>query len=156
MKRFFVSLMMLFFSYSTLEALPDETDDALIAEIVANDYSCVAGYSGEKIYLNPAKIVPSSQGLFLNLKDQEYVVLPMLYSDEYGCYITPTIRAASKCPNCGESYIAKCTNPNCPGKQKIKDFNEDKKKKTEDYKKKREEAKTRQKEEKAKNKGKKK
>ena len=76
MKRFFISLMMLFFSYSSLNALPDEPDDALIAEIVANDYSCVVGYSEEKIYLNPAKIIPSSQGLFLNLKEQEYARSP--------------------------------------------------------------------------------
>lgn len=153
MKRFFVSLMMLFVSYSSLNALPGEPDDALIAEIVANDYSCVVGYSGEKIYLNPAKIIPSSQGLFLNLKDQEYVALPMLYSDESGCYITPTISVPSICPNCKGEYIAKCHNPDCSGKQKIKDYNEDKKKKNEDYKKKQKEDKAKQKE---KNKGKKK
>lgn len=152
MKRFFVSIMMLFFSYGSLNAFPDEPDDALIAEIVANDYSCVLGYSEERIYLNPEKIIPSNQGLFLNLKDQEYVVLPMLYSDEYGCYITPTIKVKPDCPDCKKPYLVKCRNDECPGKQKIKDFNDDKKKKKEDYKQK-------QKEEKAKknegNKGKK-
>lgn len=112
-----------------------EINDALLEEIAAIDQDCIRGCIDNKVYLNPEKIIPSDQGLFLNVQNEHYLHLPMIYSDEYGCYITPmlSLRPSRDCPNCGQSYIGRCRNPDCPGNAKIKQAADDKKKKKEDY-----------------------
>lgn len=96
----------------------DEYHHALVEEIVAINETCIQGCVGDKIYLNPDYIVPTDQGLFLNLGDENHLLLPMLYSDASGCYITPVLKIFPDCPFCGLPYFLKCKNIYCPGKPK--------------------------------------
>ena len=98
----------------------DVCDDEVIHQIVANHNTCVIGYAEEKIYLNPNRIYPTEQGLYLDLNDIDYVLLPSLNSDFNGCYVRPVSEALTKhpilntCPGCGREYFLTCKNENCP------------------------------------------
>lgn len=100
--------------------------------------TCVQSICNEKIYLKPEAILPTPDGLFLQVNDETIVPLPQLNSDANGCYIE--CRCASwigrDCPNCGQYYVGSCTNPDCPGKKKAKEHKEEKKRKLEEYRKK--------------------
>ena len=49
----------------------DNWNDEVINQICANENACVEAYADEKIYLNPDRIFPTKNGLFLNLNDSE-------------------------------------------------------------------------------------
>ena len=91
----------------------DSPVSGIIDEIVANKNTCVVGSSKDRIYLNPNRIFPTEQGLFLNLNDTDYVLLPTLNSDCQGCFI-PVIQVLPICPGCGGEYFLSCDNPKCP------------------------------------------
>ncbi len=144
MKNRIFSCVMLFICTMTFVKIDaNECHDALLDEIIAIDATCILGRIGEKVYLNPEKIIPSDQGLFLNLQNENYLPLQMIYSDENGCYITPmlSMKTTNTCPNCGQEYTARCRNPDCSGNKKIEQAEEDKKKKKEDAKKSKQEEK---------------
>ena len=96
------------FAQDTIDIL----DDGIIDEIVANKNTCVVGSSKDRIYLNPNRIFPTEKGLYLNLNDTDYVLLPTLNSDSQGCFI-PIIQILPICPGCGYEYFLSCTNPEC-------------------------------------------
>ncbi len=112
----------------------DPIDNQIIDEIVANKNTCVVGYSEDRIYLNPNRIFPTEQGLYLNLNDADYVLLPTLNSDESGCYV-PCINIFNKCPACKQEYFIVCRNPDCPLVKQAQDKKKEKDRKTEDQKK---------------------
>lgn len=91
----------------------DVLDDGIIDQIVANKNTCAVGCSENKIYLNPSRIFPTEQGLYLDLNDADYVLLPTLNSDSNGCYV-PCIDVFNKCPGCGRRYFVSCDWPDCP------------------------------------------
>ena len=96
-----------------------EPDDALLSEIFANQSECIISIVEDRIYVNPEKIFPTTQGLFLNVNEAEYIVIPTLHSDAQGCYIQQVYdtRVTKPCPYCGWERISgafKCRNPNCP------------------------------------------
>jgi hypothetical protein len=91
-------------------------DNELLDKIEANKYTCVSGYSEDRIYLNPTRIFPTEQGMYLNLNDVDYALLPTLNSDGSGCYL-PCVQIFNLCPGCGLEYFVSCKNPECPLKQ---------------------------------------
>jgi hypothetical protein len=93
----------------------DILDNDIIYGIVANENTCIVNFTIDKIYLDARKILPTDQGLYLNLKDDDYVLLPTLYSDSEGCFIPrQCIEVFNKCPGCGRRYFLSCDNPECP------------------------------------------
>jgi hypothetical protein len=137
--RIFV-FMALASSVGGLHAMPCEDDDALIAEIVAND-ECIAEYAEEKIYLKSERIIPTNEGLFLNLNHRDYIPLRTLNSDDNGCYVQCRFLKPSICPNCRREYVGICGNKECPGKEKVREYEREKKRKKEEYKQKKKEEK---------------
>ncbi len=128
----------------------DTSDDGIIHQIAANQNTCVIGVAEEKIYLNPNRIYPTEQGLYLNLNDVDYVLLPSLNSDHNGCYVRPVCKRQilNICPGCGQQYFISCKNPNCPLVQR----NEERKREKERQKEEDRERKRQEKEEKRNNK----
>jgi len=109
---------------------PLETHDALLTEIVSNNCECVVNVTDDKVYVNPERIYPTSQGLFLCVGTDEYVPLPLLLSDDQGCYIqTGWIKVTSPCKFCGWERVSggwKCPNQNCSSNQPKQDKPKDK------------------------------
>ena len=69
--------MMILFSSTCFahNATQEAWDDELLKSILANENECVHHYDEEKIYLNPDKIHPTSQGVYLNLNENEFIFL---------------------------------------------------------------------------------
>ena len=88
-------------------------DNELMDKIEANKNICVAGRSEDRVYLNPSRIFPTEQGVYLNLNDVDYVLLPTLNSDSSGCYL-PCVQIFNICSGCGNEYFISCTRPDCP------------------------------------------
>lgn len=106
---------------SSIGFAQDAKENPIINEILANEENCVVGCSEDRIYLNPSRIHLTEQGLYLNLNDADYVLLPTLNSDNNGCYVSDNRVQAKKwqCPYCHYwwDYGKKCTNPDCPTMQ---------------------------------------
>ena len=98
----------------------DTIDDGIIEQIVANKNRCVISCSEDRIYLNPNRIFPTEQGLYLDLNDADYILLPALNSDSQGCFV-PCIDVLNTCPGCGLKYLISCKNENCPLVQRKRD-----------------------------------
>jgi hypothetical protein len=112
----------------------DDLDDGIINEIVSNKNTCVVDCSEDKIYLNPNRIFPTEQGLYLNLNDVDYVLLPILNSDSNGCYVpVPCVNIYNKCPGCSLDYLVYCKNPKCPLKLQNQEREREKERKKEDH-----------------------
>lgn len=95
----------------------DALNDGAIDEIVSNKNTCVVAFSEDRIYLDPSRIFPTGQGLYLNLNDSDYILLPTLNSDSNGCYVPVFYGERSilnKCSGCGEQYFLTCKNKKCP------------------------------------------
>lgn len=96
-----------------------EINDAALNEIIANGHACTDGVADDKIYINPDRIIPTREGLFLNVDGERFIPIPLLHSDSQGCYIKPIarIRVTKPCPHCGWEIVSgafKCRNPDCP------------------------------------------
>lgn len=91
----------------------NQTYNEILHKIEANKNTCVSSRSEDRIYLNPDRIFPTEEGLYLNLNDVDYVHLPILSSDRNGCYI-PCVQIFNICPGCGYEYFVRCTRPDCP------------------------------------------
>ncbi len=96
--------------------------------IIENQNSCIKSVEEDKLYLNEQNIYPTENGLFFLVNDSgDFMHLPNLFSDHKGCYIPFSrldglgeyrIEVRNKCPSCGQRYIIKCTNTDCPSKRK--------------------------------------
>jgi hypothetical protein len=113
------------------------TDNETMSKIEANKNVCVYGYSENRLYLNPNRIFPTEQGIYLNLNDVDYVLLPTLNSDSSGCYL-PCVQILNKCPGCGFDYFISCTRPECPLMQAKKEREREKERAKEERRKERE------------------
>src|SRR5271154_4460967 len=70
------------------EMVPIETTEHhLIHKIVENHGYCVSAFDGDKIFIRPENIVPTHQGLFINLNGSEFWLLPLLQFNENGPFI---------------------------------------------------------------------
>lgn len=118
-------------------------DDELLTSILANENECVLHYEDQKIYLNPDKIHPTSQGVYLNLNENEFIFVPILNSDNQGCYVECVnwnFDPRNTCPGCGKKfYTGGCRNQSCPEYQRQQGAKENHKReqqqKKDDYKK---------------------
>jgi hypothetical protein len=100
----------------------DAIDNRIIDGILANKKTCMMSCSEDRIYLNTSRLLPTEQGLYLNLNDADYVLLPTLNSDSNGCYLLCGGRVQPKrwqCPYCHRWWDLgeKCTNEECPTNQ---------------------------------------
>lgn len=100
-------------------------DNVLMDKIEANKNICVADYSEDRVYLNPNRIFPTEQGMYLNLNDVDYVLLPTLNSDSNGCYL-PCVQILNICPGCGNEYFISCSRSDCPLVQRKRDREKEK------------------------------
>jgi hypothetical protein len=136
----------------------DTIDDGIIHQIAANKNTCVIGVAEERIYLNPNRIYPTDQGLFLNLNDVDYVRLPTLNSDFNGCYVRLASEALTKhpilntCRECGREYFITCKNPNCSLYQRNEERKREKERQKEEDRERKRQEKEKKKEEKRKDK----
>lgn len=113
----------------------EDWTDELISAIAANESTCVHHYENEKTYINPERIYPTAQGNYLNLNDNEFILLPYLNSDSHGCYLKnrhPEV--LNYCPDCGRKYFVSCDNPDCPSKQRKEERKEREKREKEERK----------------------
>ena len=69
----------------------------IIFEIMKSSLSAVKCVDGHKVYLKSERIVPSDEGLMLVGDDASLLLLPRLYSDQYGCYV----KSFMMCLSCG-------------------------------------------------------
>ncbi len=134
--RFLFCAILLVCSSILINVTANEHQNTLVEAIIAMDKDCILGCVEDRVYLNPEKIIPSDRGLFLDVQNENYVPLPMIFSDESGCYIRPVFDTSiyNKCPGCGESYFITCKNSDCPLKARAKAAAEEKERKKQEYK----------------------
>lgn len=119
-----LSIICLFFCTVCFSNESSEIDDPLLSEILATQDESIVNVIDNKIYVNPDKIFPTPQGLFLKIDESknQYIAIPTLHSDAQGCYVEQVFsrKVTSPCPHCGWeriSWAIKCRNPNCPSNQ---------------------------------------
>jgi|GEM_PF-2530501 hypothetical protein len=131
-KKFFSLLIPVFLgAISSLQAemVPLETaEHHLIHKVVENHEYCVSAFDGDKIFIRPENIVPTNQGLFVNLNGSDYFPLPLLQFNRSGHFIEGSfihgiekLATAKKeetkgpCPNCNVNTgkYGHCKNPGC-------------------------------------------
>ena len=71
----------------------------IIFEIMQDSIGAIKCVEGHKIYLEPERIIPSDSGLMLISDDASMILLPKIYSDQFGCYI----KSYLMCASCGFS-----------------------------------------------------
>lgn len=110
----------------------------------ACENGAVMGNDAEKVYINQNAVVYHNGFPFLRVDRKNYALLPLIQMDNRGLFVNantaPTqlagyIQVTSNCPNCGRQYLGWCSNKNCPGNERIKQHEKEKKAKTEAYKK---------------------
>lgn len=87
MLKTLLSAMISFSSIGFTREATEDWNEQLREAIEANENKVVDHYDEDKIYLNPDKIHPTPQGIYLNLNDQEFIFVPALSSDARGCYV---------------------------------------------------------------------
>jgi hypothetical protein len=103
------------------------TEHHLIHKVIENHQYCVSAFEGDRIFIRPENIVPTNQGLFVNLNGSEFCPLPLLQFNKNGHFIEGSflqeieLVAAKKeatkgpCPNCGVNTgkYGHCKNEAC-------------------------------------------
>ncbi len=94
------------------ETAPLQSEECnLLHKIVENQEYCVSSFDGDKIFMRPENIVPTAQGLCINLNGSELCPLPLLQFSKQGHFVQANflqgiVLAAAKkatkgpCPNC--------------------------------------------------------
>lgn len=125
MRSLSFSVFLLCLISSSASVQGKELSNHLIHKIIENHEHCVRAFEGDKIFINPDKIVFSETGLFLNLNGTELSWIPLLQSDARGCFLMKNdfgeIEAMAKkktkgpCGNCGQDTDKNgfCTNQDC-------------------------------------------
>ena len=119
-QRYFALLITVFISLTQAATSHEITED-VFEKIILNEAHCVIGYDNDKVYLSPENIHPTEGGLFLDIGNNEYVHLIRLQSDSKGCWIPKVCKDISiykPCPSCGQPYLIRCNNPECPSNKK--------------------------------------
>jgi hypothetical protein len=121
-KKVFLSLSILGTSYALAQELNFE-DELFLS-------GCIKFVEEDKLYIEEDQIYPTPNGLFLLVNDgEDFLRIPALFSDNQGCYVHHSrhrlseekgVEVRNKCPSCGERYIVRCTNKDCPAYQKRK------------------------------------
>lgn len=134
---FFLSILVSSLSFAQQVNFEDSFE---FKKIIENHNSCIKCIDENKLYLQEKNICPTQDGLFLVVNEAgDYVHLPSLLSDANGCYIhfsrtglagEKNIEVRNKCPSCGERYIVKCANKDCPSNKKDKEKGKGKQSKT--------------------------
>lgn len=108
----------------------EETSAAQL--ILENATSCIRAYDENKIYLKEEMIFPTSEGIYVLLNEKgEYARIPLLRSDQSGCFLEYghgkamgySVKVTSKCPFCEWERLSgafKCKNPDCSSNKKPK------------------------------------
>jgi hypothetical protein len=136
-RKIFTHIAILVSSTCLAHEANNPVDNGLMDKIEANKYTCISGYSEDKVYLDPSKIFPTEQGLYLNINDIDYVLLPTLNSDSGGCYL-PCVQILNTCPGCGYEYFISCNRPECPLVQQRQERERDRERAKEERKKEKE------------------
>ena len=69
----------------------------VIFDIIKNNLGAIKCVEGHKIYLKSDRIMPSDEGMMLISDDSSMILLPKLYSDQYGCFV----KSFMMCRTCG-------------------------------------------------------
>lgn len=104
-----------------------------VKSVLENNYYCVQKIENDKIYINSEKIVPTTQGIFIDLNGYEHVFAPQISSDSSGSFIESMGLTSNKieasnallpmviCPHCKKHYHPQFRRQhmnNCPKKPK--------------------------------------
>lgn len=127
-KLIFMFLSILMGTISFLQAdMIQASEGKLIDKLMQNERNCVLKIEGDKIFLQADKIFTTNKGIFLDINGLEYCPLPLLQSNENGCFLQIDLKQGSDllqlagkkskgdCPNCEfptNSY-GRCTNSRC-------------------------------------------
>ena len=120
---YFLTLVLTVFLALFQVVMANTISEELLEKIISNESYCVQeyDYDRDRIYLRSKSLYPTSDGLFLDLNGNEYIHLPLLQSDNSGCWIlAERIKILNDCPFCGRPYFVRCTNKDCPNNKKKK------------------------------------
>lgn len=82
-----------------------------------NESYCVNRIEGSKIYIHSENIIPTEQGVLINLNGHDQVYVPLLGSDLGGCFVDTRPMWSEIIPRCSSCkkpvYDGVCRNPAC-------------------------------------------
>jgi hypothetical protein len=117
MRFFFIFFYLIFFIFQVKA-------ESISIERIIQDESFINFYNGDKIYLKASKIELTDKGSFFKFNDNEKLMIPVLYSDVKGLYISTDDFLKSeedihafRCERCKEWKDLKenlCLNERCP------------------------------------------
>ncbi len=89
-----------------------------INHILESKHHCVNKFDDTKIYIHAENLIPTEEGLLIDLNGYETVIAPPVYSDSAGCFIkipsSQWIEIIPRCSSCGKAVLnGTCNNPNC-------------------------------------------
>jgi len=116
-KPYLFAFFVVVFSTLSQVAFSHEITNDVFEKIICNEAYCVKDYNEDRVYLNAENLYPTNDGMFLDLDGHNYVELISLQSDGHGCSVPNLSRNVSiykNCRLCGELYLIRCKNPNCP------------------------------------------
>ncbi|NGX37163.1 MAG: hypothetical protein K1000chlam2_00316 [Chlamydiae bacterium] len=124
-RSYSVSLMFTIFLIFCTSTLRSEQPNEITTYLISSESSCITRITESKVYINPDKIFPTNEGLFLELEQNEFVALPYLLADNEGCFVEKSrvIKVTKPCPFCGCERISnalRCPNRNCSSNEKKK------------------------------------
>lgn len=107
-------LSLMFLSVNLPHGFSEEVylNEQKIQELIENqDSSVILSQDETIVQLNPEKLIASEEGLFLRSEKGEHIRLPMVFSNQTGCYAlrqsnkdNDNIWFVHKCENCGKRF----------------------------------------------------
>lgn len=66
---------------------PQPEGDSLVVDVMRHSFGAIRRVVGERIYLKAERLAVTDQGLLLVCDDASTILLPIIYSDQYGCFL---------------------------------------------------------------------
>jgi hypothetical protein len=109
------------FCYAECSAFSQKHLEKCIQRVFENKQYCIDKIEDTKIYIKSENIVPTEQGVLIDLNGFDKVLAPILFSDVGGCFLKDVrpmwsdIMPKERCAMCGRmKELGSCINKDCP------------------------------------------
>ncbi len=89
-----------------MEDIKNDINDQVIEQLIADNDSCIVAIkNGQEVYFDSSKIISHQNGIFLQTQNGDFFRIPLLFSNEGGCFTILTVSDSAiypviKCWSC--------------------------------------------------------